>query len=281
MIVGIAGAGLIGGSVAKAYSKSGHRVFIYDKDKNTLDYAILSGVAEGELTDEILGECDLLMVALYPTDTVAYMREAAPKLKRSAVLIDCGGTKETICREGEKLAAEYGFIFAGGHPMAGTHKSGFRNSSEDLFRGAPMVVVMEENGDILLMEKIKNILKPLGFSRIVFADAKNHDRVIAFTSQMAHIASNAYVKSETAERISGISAGSYRDMTRVAYLNEDMWTDLFMDNRDNLLFELDSYINSLTEYRDALAAGDETKLRELLKEGREKKERLDGAGDKA
>ncbi|MBQ9827790.1 MAG: prephenate dehydrogenase/arogenate dehydrogenase family protein [Lachnospiraceae bacterium] len=276
MTVGIAGAGLIGGSMARAYKAAGHRVLIFDSDRTTLDYAVLSGVADGELKKEDIGECDLIIIALYPTDSREYLREIAPFIRKDTLVTDCGGTKSAICKTGFELAGEYGFTFAGGHPMAGTHMSGFKYSSAGMFVGAPMVVVIKDRNDIVQMQHIKEMLSPPGFGRFVFADAAEHDRVVAFTSQLAHVASSAYIKSPTADHIQGISAGSYKDMTRVAYLNETMWADLFLDNRDNLLYEIDNYINALTEYRDALRDSDADRLRELLREGRERKERIDG-----
>ena len=276
MTVGIAGAGLIGGSMAKAYKAAGHRVLIFDRDKTTADYAALSGVSDGELNDETIQECDLILIALYPTDAIHYLETKAPIINKDTVVIDCGGTKTAICEKGFALAEEYGFTFCGGHPMAGTHRSGFKFSSASMFTGAPMVVVMKDRNDIAMMQRVKELLAAPGFGRLVFTEPEIHDRAVAFTSQLAHVASSAYIKSPTADHIEGISAGSYKDMTRVAYLNETMWTDLFLDNRDNLLYELDNYIEALKAYRDALSENDGERLKELLKEGRERKERIDG-----
>ena len=145
-----------------------------------------------------------------------------------------------------------------------------------MFKGAPMVIVPPRFDDIALFDKIKRMLSPAGFGKYSFTTAEEHDKMIAFTSQLAHVVSNAYVKSPTAKNHKGFSAGSYKDMTRVAWLNENMWTELFFENKEPLLFEIDGIINSLTEYKDALESGDREKMREILREGRIAKENIDG-----
>ena len=167
------------------------------------------------------------------------------------------------------------FTFVGGHPMAGTQYSGFANSRADLFQGAPMVIVPKERDDILLLDRVKKLLTPAGFSHMTVTTAEHHDAMIAYTSQMCHVLSNAYVKSPRAQMHKGYSAGSYRDLTRVAWLNETMWTDLFLENRDYLLEELDRLIGYLGEYREALEQGNGDRLCTLLAEGRICKEKVD------
>ena len=276
MTVGIAGLGLIGGSLARAYRPAGHRVLGQDRDASVLGFAQVAGVVEGELTQDTLNMCDLVLVALYPDAAITFMQEAAPHLKQDAFLIDCCGTKEKVCEAGFALAKEYGFTFLGGHPMAGTQFSGFKASRADLFQGATMVIVPPRYDDITLLEKVQDMLKPAGFKEISVTTAKEHDRLIAFTSQLAHVVSNAYVKSPTARQHQGVSAGSYRDLTRVAWLNPDMWTPLFLENSGHLVAEIDGLISSLAQYRDAIARQDAGKVRALLQEGRECKRAIDG-----
>lgn len=277
MTIGICGLGLIGGSMAKAYRSFGiETVYGYDKDETTLSFALLSGAIGGVLDDKTLPLCDLVLVALYPEATIAYLREIAPRVRKDALVMDLCGVKGEICRVGFALAEEYGFTFVGGHPMAGTQYSGFKHTRANLFRGAPLVIVPKEHDDIELLARVKELVSPVGFGRISVTTSEEHDRTIAFTSQLAHVVSNAYVKSPTAERHVGFSAGSYKDMTRVAWLNERMWTELFLDNREALLYELDTVIASLSEYRDAIADGDRDRLLSLLRDGREAKERVDG-----
>ena len=277
MTVGIVGLGLIGGSMAKAFSKAeGVRVLGLDTDRSILGFAILSGAVHGELTREELGECDLLLLAAYPQAAEDYLRQEAPYIRRDTVVMDCLGTKRPICAAAFPLAKKYGFTFVGGHPMAGTHNSGFKYARENLFRGAPMVLVPPEHFDMELLEQVKRLLAPLGFGSYSVTTAEQHDEMIAFTSQMPHLVSNAYIKSPTAKGHRGFSAGSYKDMTRVAWLKPEMWTELFLENRDNLIRELDSFIGELEKYRNAMQEQDKEGLRRLLEEGCMRKMEIDG-----
>ncbi len=222
--------------------------------------------------------CELILIAVNPTAAIDYLREVAPKLSRENLVIDCCGTKREICEVGFDLASQYGFTFAGGHPMAGTQFSGFAYSRTDLFKGAPMVIVPKEFDDMELLQRIRLALAPAGFKGIAITSAQEHDRIIAFTSQLAHVVSNAFIKSPTAIGHKGISAGSYRDLTRVAWLNARMWTDLFLQNADHLSSEIDIIIKELNKYKEAIAAGDADKLCGLLEEGKKCKEQIDGRG---
>lgn len=280
MTVGIVGLGLIGGSMARAYKAAGHTVSGFDADTATLGYALLSGIIDNELNKDNLIQCELLFIALYPGASAEYLRDNAPFINKNCLVVDLCGTKRNICETGFKCAREYGFTFVGGHPMAGTQFSGIKYSRKDLFRGAPMVIVPPVFDDITLLEKIKDILSPAGFGSISVTTADKHDEMIAFTSQLAHVVSNAYIKSETAKNHGGFSAGSYKDMTRVAWLNEKMWTELFTENADYLEKELDNIIYSLTEYKTALKNKDSEKLCSLLKDGRIMKEKIDGNSQK-
>ena len=199
-----------------------------------------------------------------------------PEAEIGVAVIDCGGTKRTICAACFPIAEEYGVTFLGGHPMAGTQFSGFKNAKADLFHGAPMVIVPPDFDDVLLFDRVKQLLKPAGFARFSFTTAQAHDEMIAFTSQMAHVVSNAYIKSPTAAQHKGFSAGSYKDMTRVAWLSPEMWAELFLENKDNLLHELDIFMAHLGEYRDAMQRDDLPALTRLLDEGRRRKEEVDG-----
>ena len=208
--------------------------------------------------------------------TLAWLEANAPKIGRHTVVVDTCGTKRKICEAGFRLAAQYGFPFVGGHPMAGTHNSGFKYAKETMFKGAPMVLVPPTFDNIELLTKVKELLSPLQFGRFSVTTAEEHDRMIAFTSQMAHLVSNAFIKSPTAVRHKGFSAGSYKDMTRVAWLNPAMWAELFLENRDCLLEELDCLIANLQAYRTALQTDDYDTLERLLEEGKQRKEAVDG-----
>lgn len=277
MKIGIVGLGLIGGSLAKAYKEnSDHFIMGFDKDPSVVDFARIYGAVDEVLGEDNIGECDALLIAINPKDTVEFLNSHAQMISRKTLVIDCCGTKRTVCAEGSRLAEKYGFTFVGGHPMAGTHKSGFSNSSGDMFIGAPMVLVPPVFDDIQLLDRVKKVLDPLSFGFLHVMTAEKHDSVVAFTSQLAHVVSNAYIKSPTAREHKGASAGSYKDLTRVAWLDPGMWADLFICNRDNLLRELDTIIASLGQYRDALEAEDFPALRELLREGKKAKEEVDG-----
>lgn len=276
MTVGIVGLGLIGGSFAKAYHQAGHRVLALEKDPSVLDFAILSGAVQGALTPEEIPQCDLILVAVYPAAAVEFFRENADRFGDKPLVMDCCGVKREVCNAVFPLAREHGFTFLGGHPMAGTHNSGFKYATADLFRRAPMVLVPDSFHDIQLLSRAKALLEPAGFARFSVTTAQEHDKMIAFTSQLAHVVSNAYIKSPTARLHRGFSAGSYKDMTRVAWLNPTMWAELFLEDKDFLLEELDTLMASLAQYREAIAGEDLPRLTALLEDGKRCKEEVDG-----
>ena len=276
MIVGILGLGLIGGSLARAYALAGHTVYAAEKNEDMLSFAMLSGAVHGKLNEDSITECDLLLLAIYPDGSAGWLEQNAHLVKKDALVMDCCGIKEEICRRCFPLAEQYGFTFVGGHPMAGTHFSGFKYSRATLFNGAPMVLVPPRYDDIDLLDRVKNALSPCGFGSFSVTTAQEHDRLIAFTSQMPHVISNAFITSPTASSHKGFSAGSYKDLTRVAWLNAPMWAELCMENREHMLFELDSYITSLQAYQTALENQDLDGLTALLEEGKRRKEEVDG-----
>ena len=276
MKVGILGLGLIGGSLARAYAIAGHTVYAAEKDESMLSFAQLAGAVDGQLTPESLSECELVLLAIYPEGSANWLAENAMHISKDALVMDCCGVKQLICEKCFPLAEKYGFTFMGGHPMAGTHFSGFKYSRADLGRGAPMVRVPHRFDDMDLLDRAKDALAPCGFGSFSVTTARDHDRMIAFTSQMPHILSNAFIKSATALEHKGFSAGSYRDLTRVAWLNPQMWAELFLENREFVLNELTTYITALERYRDAVEQQDLTSLIALLDEGKRRKEKVDG-----
>ncbi len=277
MKVGIVGLGLIGGSLAKAYKESGQaEVYGWDTDADTMLLAKTVEAIDGTLDETVLPDCDLLLLALYPGAAIEYLRAHAPEISKKTFVIDCCGVKQVVCDACFPIAEQYGFSFFGGHPMAGTQFSGFAKSRSSLFRGASMILVPPRFDDIAQLDQAKQLLAPVGFGRTVVTTADKHDEMIAFTSQMAHIVSNAFIKSPAARQHKGFSAGSYKDLTRVAWLNETMWTELFMDNRQKLIREIDILMHSLEEYKEAMQQEDAPRLKELLREGRICKEEVDG-----
>lgn len=276
MTVGIVGLGLIGGSFAKAYHAAGERVLAQDIDLDVLSFAVISGAVDEELTDETMAECDLILLAVCPAAAVEWLQKNAPKIASHTIVIDCCGTKRTVCAACFPITAQYGITYLGGHPMAGTQFSGFKYAKADLYHGAPMVLVPPRFDDIELLGRVKDLLTPAGFGSYSVTTAEQHDEMIAFTSQLAHVASNAYIKSPTAKKHKGFSAGSYKDMTRVAWLAPRMWAELFLENRDFLLKEIDCYIEHLSQYKAAMEQNDEEELIRLLDEGKKRKEEVDG-----
>ena len=276
MRVGILGLGLIGGSLARAYSMEGHTVCAAEKDVSMLSFAMLAGAVHERLDETTIPGCDLILLAIYPLGSAAWLEENAPLISRDCLVIDCCGVKREICQRCFPLAETYGFTFVGGHPMAGSQFSGFKYSRANLFAGQPMVLVPPVFDNMQLLQRVKDALKPCGFGSFSVTTAEDHDAMIAFTSQMPHILSNAYIKSPTASSHKGFSAGSYRDLTRVAWLNPQMWAELFLENKENVLSELEFYIESLNAYREALSSEDKQRLVALLEEGKRRKEEVDG-----
>lgn len=277
MTVGIVGLGLIGGSMARSIQeRTGHTVLGADLDGETLTLARLCGAINGTLTAENLPDCGLVLLALRPGAAVDWVRQWGAAIAPSAIVVDLCGVKRTVTAALEPLAAQYGFTYIGGHPMAGRERSGFAAGSGDLFVGASMILTPNSRTDLTVLETLKAFFLDLGFASLSFATPEEHDRLIAYTSQLAHITSSAYVKSPTALRRRGFSAGSFRDMTRVARLDEDMWTELCLSDADNLLAELDTLMGNLADYRAALAERDGPRLTALLREGRLQKEAAGG-----
>ncbi len=273
--IAVIGLGLIGGSLAQAVKASGgYRVVGYDWDERVVSLAKERGMIDSAGDEEDLALADIVLVALHPKATLDYVRTHSDRVKKGALLIDMCGVKEEILRVLDPLAEEHGYIYIGGHPMAGKEFSGLEYADAALFAEANMLLVPGKQAEARHLAEAEALFYALGFGRVLTTTAKLHDQVIAFTSQLAHVVSSAYIKSPAAAYQTGYSAGSYKDLTRVARLNEDMWTELFIMNRVALTEEIDEIIRHLTEYREAIDAGDEAHLRALLKEGRLKKEAI-------
>jgi prephenate dehydrogenase len=274
MNIGIVGLGLIGGSFARAIKRhTEHTILGMDVSDEVVLKARLVQVIDGDLTQESLAQCDMLLLAIVPSATISFLQEQAPRLAGTTV-VDCCGVKRAIMDVASPLAQAYGFDFIGGHPMAGREYSGFEYSLVNLFDGASMILTPPAGVDIMLLDRLRRFFLSLGFTSVQMSEADEHDRIIAYTSQLAHVLSSAYVKSEAALQHRGFSAGSFEDMTRVALLNEAMWTELFCANSDYLSAEAEALAERLTRFAHAIRAGDERQVRELLSEGRERKQLL-------
>lgn len=276
MKIGIIGLGLMGGSLAKTLKKlGGYEVFGYDIDETTMLKADMLGAINGELTVDTAKDLDMLIVSLYPSGFVSSIERFLPVLKDGAIITDFCGIKRQTMADMRELAKKYpNLVFIGGHPMAGREFSGIDRSVSTLFEKASMILT-NVNADIFVLEEVKNFYLSLGFGEVVITTPEYHDRAIAFTSQLCHIVSNAFIKNEIASEHFGYSAGSYKDLTRVARLNPEMWAELMTMNKDNLSKELDELIVNLTKYSVALKQGNKAELKQLLSEGNDRKLLID------
>lgn len=277
MKIGIIGLGLIGGSIAKAIKENTeHTVIGYDIDPTVVHRAILLNAIDMPLCDEDLSECDIVIVSVYPQAAIDYVKAHVALFKKGSIVMDSCGVKASICKSLAPVAEENSFTFIGGHPMAGTIHSGFAYSEKALFDNASMVLTPQKGTPIEQVERIKKLCVSIGFTNTQISTPEEHDKVIAFTSQLAHVVSSAYVKSPTALLHKGFSAGSYKDLTRVAKLNENMWCELFSENKEPLISEIEGLIERLSEYKTALETNDMTGLKTLLKAGSDRKTQIDG-----
>lgn len=272
MNIGIVGLGLIGGSLGRVIvSRTNDKVYATDiSTKAMLDGKLLSAY-HFELNESNVKGIDVLFLSLYPDALEEVLEKYCPLLKEGALVCDCCGNKRRIVSQMRELSKKYPHLdFISTHPMAGREFSGVSHSTVGLFDKASMILVPVK-ADIRRVADLKAYCLSLGFGSVVITTAEKHDEIIAFTSQLAHLVSSSYIKSKTAEQFMGFSAGSFRDMTRVARLSPEMWAQLTVDNADFLVDELDSIINSLNEYKSALKNKDTDEMRKLLADGNEKK----------
>ncbi len=272
MKIAVVGLGLIGGSFCKAISaRTNHTVWGMNRSKEVIEKAIACGAIRKECSLEELSECDLVILGYHPELTISFLNENAHYLPKNGIVMDTCGVKKSIIEKTKQTLLQNGIRFVGVHPMAGREFSGFDYALEELYDGASLIVTKTEDTDKEAVAVIEHLGYEIGFGRVVITDAVTHDATIAFTSQIAHVLSNAYVKSPTLYNESGFSAGSFKDLSRVAYLNADMWTELFFMNRIPLLFEVQSLIYHLQQYCDALEANDKGKMHKLLQDGTNRK----------
>ena len=270
----VVGLGLIGGSVAKALKKnSSFTVLGYDISKETLAAALSSGAIDEIWDKNSMSDADLTILAVSPKLAVSFIKENAGLLKKSSVVTDVCGIKSWIVNELEPLCEKNGLMFIGGHPMAGKERGGFKNCDENLFNRAFYIITPTDNTNTQAIEIVTQYIKALNAAKITTTTPENHDRIIAFTSQIPHILAGAYVNSPSIEGRRGFSAGSFKDVSRVATVDENLWSELFSLNNEHLLPELDNLIDNLIKYRDAIKSGDNALLKETIKTGRIIKEK--------
>ncbi|MBQ9898560.1 MAG: prephenate dehydrogenase [Ruminococcus sp.] len=268
----VVGLGLIGGSLCKALKKYTYHTVYGSNRSPEVEEAAMRDIAIDYRFEGDFSDIDLVVISLYPEGTEKYFTENAPKMKKGTLVTDVCGIKGDFAARMRKIAEYNGLRYVGIHPMAGKEFGGYQNSTPDLFQRANFVVTAFENDREEDVRALESLSKEVGAGKVVITSPENHDKMIAYTSQLAHIVSSAYVKSPEIKLECGFSGGSFQDMTRVATMNEKMWTDLFLQNRDNLLFELDTLIQNLLEYRNALDSGSEKELLRLIADGRKMKE---------
>ena len=271
----IVGLGLMGGSMAMAIRKyTDCEVYGWNRTRSVAEKAAADGTLHGIADEAVIADADLMIISLYPQSTVDFLLEHMPRMKKGCIIVDLVGIKCFLQENLEQAAVDAGVHFIGGHPMAGKEFSGYAFATPELFQNASMILVPNASSPLWAVDEMDGFFMQLGFGCVVRCSAEQHDHMIAFTSQLAHVVSSAYIKSPEALRHNGYSAGSYKDLTRVAKLNEHMWTELFLRNAEPLVGEIDEIIRHLTDYRDAIAGGEEERLCALLREGRERKESI-------
>lgn len=268
----VVGLGLIGGSLCKALKKYTYHTVTGCDLNHDIENAALRDVALDNVFDGNYKGYDLIIIALFPEASEKFLENHAHEIEKGTLITDVCGIKGDFSDRMKKISESNGLRYVGIHPMAGKEFGGYYNSTSDLFIKANFIIAPFADSSESDIELLKELAKEIGAGKIVVTSPENHDKIIAYTSQLAHIVSSAYVKSPELGLECGFSGGSFQDMTRIATMNEKMWTDLFMQNRENLQYELDTLIANLNKYSEALKTGDSERLRSLIAEGRELKE---------
>ncbi len=268
----VAGLGLIGGSICKAiHTYTDHAVYGWNRTKTVAEKAFAEHVIDG-IAGEDCSAYDMMIVSLYPDLTKKWVRKYIDTMQKNAIVLDVTGVKGNLPEEMTALCREYGVHYLSTHPMAGKERAGFDVSDENLFQGANFIMTPLEETPKAIIAQVQNFAHQIGFRKFVITTPEMHDKMIAYTSQLAHVVSSSYVQSPEIQFESGFSGGSFQDMTRIATMNEDMWTELFMENREGLLYELNILIQHLQEYQKALTENDRDAVYALIRDGRLRKE---------
>lgn len=268
----VVGLGLIGGSLCKALKKYTYHTVFGSDINHDIEYAALRDVAIDKPFDGDYEDIDVAIIALFPDAAEKWLSDHAAEIKTGTLITDVCGIKGRFSDRMKRIAEENGLKYLGVHPMAGKEFGGYHNSNGDLFIKANFIVTPFDDSTQEDVNLLSNLAREIGAGKIVVTSPENHDKMIAYTSQLAHVVSSAYVKSPELGLECGFSGGSFQDMTRIATMNEKMWTELFMQNREYLVYELDLLIENLSKYSKALKAGDYETMNSLIAEGRELKE---------
>jgi len=268
MNIGIVGLGLVGASYAKAFQRDGRfTVFGTDIVEKNIDNAIWMGEIKAPLTEDNLPDCNLVIVALYPQDTIAYIRANAARFNRNAIVIDCCGIKESVCEAIAPIALEHGFTFIGTDPFAGKTGSGYDASTPTLFDNQTVILTPDETVPSNKLENLRMLLCAAGFTNVMTMTPQKHDETIALTSQLTHIISSALVRSPKAESGDIFFSGSFKDLIKRSKMNEQMWSEVFIGNKKYLVDEIDTFIKNLREFKGMIETGSSVDLRRTIREG--------------
>ncbi|WP_298653965.1 prephenate dehydrogenase [uncultured Eubacterium sp.] len=270
----ICGLGLIGASLAKTLKKNtNHTVLGWNRTESVTEKALRDGVIDktGDI-DSLMAEADITFVNFYPEAIVPFILEHKNSFKKDSVVTDSCGIKTKICRAMEKEKLD--FYFIGAHPMAGREVGGYDNSLDNLYDKASFIVTPVDGTPRNKVDALVGLAESMGFARTVVTTPEHHDEMIAFTSQIAHVLACSYVLSPLAPSHAGYSAGSYRDVSRVARINADMWADLFIDNKEALVKEIDDLVSNLMQFKYNIVNEDSPALKDLMNRANKIKEEI-------
>ena len=270
----ICGLGLIGASLAKTLKKNtNHTVLGWNRTESVTEKALRDGVIDktGDI-DSLMAEADITFVNFYPEAIVPFILEHKNSFKKDSVVTDSCGIKTKICRAMEKEKLD--FYFIGAHPMAGREVGGYDNSLDNLYDNASFIVTPVDGTPRNKVDALVGLAESMGFARTVVTTPEHHDEMIAFTSQIAHVLACSYVLSPLAPSHAGYSAGSYRDVSRVARINADMWADLFIDNKVALVKEIDDLVSNLMQFKYNIVNEDSPALKDLMNRANKIKEEI-------
>lgn len=274
MKIAIVGLGIIGGSYCKALkAHTTHTVIGINRTPEVTRRALDEGAIDVAGNPEDLGEADVIFLCMYPQACVDFVRENGGFIRPDTIVTDAAGIKRAICPQMEELSKRFGFIFVGSHPMAGKERNGFSASDENLFMGASFIIT-PCGAERKAVNSLARLALEIGFGTIKISDPEEHDRMIAYTSQLPHVLACAYVLSPSCPNHKGFSAGSYRDVSRVANINSKLWSELFLENREPLTAELEILNDNLNSIFSAIKAGDREALTGLLERGHQIKQQL-------
>ena len=267
MKIAIVGLGIIGGSYCKALkTHTKHTVIGINRTPSTAQKALALGAIDEIGTPESLQNADVTILCMYPQACIDFLERNGQFIKKGSIVTDAAGIKRAICPQMVKLAEKYGYIFVGSHPMAGKEKNGFDVSDADLFMGASFIIT-PCGAPQKAVGALAALALEIGFGTVKITTPEEHDRMIAFTSQLPHVLACAYVLSPSCPNHNGFSAGSYRDVSRVANINSKLWSELFLENREPLVQELEILNENLTNLFDAIRTEDRERLAQLLEKG--------------